>query len=139
MAVPGFSVTDLIQALGQVKIVYDAFFNEYTNSASQVRDLADHIEQFRKNLQDHKEIAEESGLEYTGYEAVQRTLESCYRFLDEYKEVLDKGRKKSVVATLNKGYKTARFAFEQSEITRLQAEISRHQSNILHYSMNHVL
>jgi hypothetical protein len=139
MAVPGFSVSDLIQALGQVKMVYDAFFNEYTNAASQVRDLADHIEQFRKNLQDHKEIVDEAGLEYSGYEAVQRTLESCYRFLEDYKEVLDKGRKKSVVGAINKGYKVARFAFEQDEINRLQAQISRHESNILHYSMNHVL
>jgi DNA helicase IV len=135
MAVPGFSVNDLIQALGQAKIVYDAFFNEYTSSAAQVRDLADDIEQFRRNLQKHKEIVEQGGLEYTGYPAVQRTLDACYRFLDDYKDVLDKRRKKSVVGA----FKTARFAFEQDEVKRLRDQIAGHKSDILHYSMNVVL
>ena len=135
MAVPGFSVSDLIQALGQVKIVYDAFFNEYTNSASQVRDLADDIEQFRKNLQKHKEIVEQGGLEYSGYEAVQQTLDSCYRFLDDYREVLDKRRNTSVVGA----FKTARFAFEQEEVSRLRGQIAGHKSDIIHYSLNVVL
>jgi membrane-bound lytic murein transglycosylase len=135
MAVPGFSVSDLIQALGQVKIVYDAFFNEYTNTAAQVRDLADDIEQFRKNLEEHKEITEQGGLEYTGYASVQRTLEACYRYLDDYKDVLDKRRKKSVVGA----YKTARFAFDQDEVNRLRGQIARHQADIQHYSMNIVL
>ena len=135
MAVPGFSVSDLIQALGQVKIVYDAFFNEYTNSAAQVKDLADDIEQFRKNLQKHKDIVSQGGLEYSGYDAIQRTLDSCYRFLDDYRQLLDKQRKKSVVGA----FKTARFAFEQEEVNRLRGQIAGHKSDILHYSMNVVL
>jgi hypothetical protein len=135
MAVPGFSVSDLIQALGQAKIVYDAFFNEYTNSAAQVRDLADDIEQFRNNLQKHRNIVEQSGLEYSGYAAVQRTLDSCYRFLDDYKDVLDRRRRKSVVGA----FKTARFAFEQEEVNRLRAQLAGHKGDILQYSMNVVL
>ena len=135
MALPGFSISDLIQALGQVKIVYDAFFNEYTNTAAQVRDLADDIDQFRRNLQKHEDIVERAGLEYTGYASVQRTLDSCRRFLDEYKDVLDKRKRKSVVGAL----KTARFAFDQDEVNRLRAQIAGHKTDILHYSMNIVL
>jgi hypothetical protein len=135
MAVPGFSVSELIQALGQAKNVYDAFFNEYKNSASQVKDLADDIEHFRNNLLQHKEIVEQGGIEYSGYEAVQRTLGACYRFLDDYKEVLDPRRRKSFVGAL----KTARYAFEQDEVNRLRSQIERHKSNIILHSMNVVL
>lgn len=135
MIPPGYSVSDLIQVLGQVKVVYDAFFNEYTNSASQLRDLADDIEQFRTNLKKHKEILEERGLQYGGYEAIHRTLEQCKKFLESYREVLDKQRRKSVAVA----YKTARFAFEQDEINRLRGQISRHESNIMQFSLNLVL
>jgi hypothetical protein len=47
MAVPGFSITELIQAAGHIKIIYDSFFNKYTNSAAQIRGLAEDIEQFK--------------------------------------------------------------------------------------------
>ena len=135
MAVPGFSVSDLIHALGQVKMVYDAFFNEYTSSASQLRDLADDIDQFRKNLKKHQEIIEEHGLEHSNYEAIQRTLDRCTKLLEEYKQVLDKRRRKSVAGAI----KTAKFAFEQDEINQLRGQISRHDNNILHFSVNIVL
>lgn len=135
MAVPGFSVNDLIQALGQAKRVYDAFFSEYANTAAQVRDLADDIEQFHKNLTKHQQIVEERGLEYSGYAGVKRTLDSCYRFLDDYKEVLDRRRRKSVVGA----FKTTRFIFEADEVIRLRSQISKHESNILHYSVNLIL
>jgi Fic family protein len=135
MALPGFSISDLIQALGQVKMVYDAFFNEYTSSASQLRDLADEIDQFRKKLKMQKEIIDKRGLECSGYEAVQRTLGRCTKFLEEYKEVLDKQKRMSVAGAI----KTAKFAFKQDEINQLRAEISRHENNILHFSVSLVL
>jgi hypothetical protein len=135
MALPGFSISDLIQALGQVKMIYDAFFNEYTSSASQLRDLADEIDQFRKKLKTQKEIIDNRGLECSGYEAVQRTLDRCTKFLEEYKQVLDKQKRMSVAGAI----KTAKFAFQQDEINQLRAEISRHENNILHFSISLVL
>jgi hypothetical protein len=135
MAVPGFSINDLIQALGQAKTLYDAFFSEYTSSAAQVRDLAEEIESFRRNLNKHREILEVHGLEYKGFEAVYRTLSSCRNFLDKYRAILDQQRRKSVAAT----FKTARFAFDTDEVTRLRDQIQRHDSNILHHSMNIIL
>lgn len=135
MAVPGFSVSDLIQALAKAKEVYDAFFNEYTNTAAQVRDLADDIDLFRMNLQKHKDNVERAGLEYSGYAAVSRTIDSCYRFLEEYKDVLDKKRRKSVVGA----FKTAKFTFEQDEVNRLRGQIAAHKTDMMHYSLNVVL
>lgn len=135
MAVPGFSVNDLIQALGQAKTVYDAFFNEYTNTASQLRDLADDIEQFRINLVEHEKITKAHGLEYSGYQSVQRTLKQCYSFLDKYKAVIDERSRKSVVGA----FKTAKFAFDTDGVEKLRAQIARHQNNIGHFTLNHVL
>jgi hypothetical protein len=131
--VPGFSVTELIQAVGHIKTVYDAFFSKYTNSETQVRDLADHIQQFQTNLQAHKEIIESRGLEYSGYVAIKRTLDECEDFLDKYKAVLEK--KISVV----KVWKTGRFQYEKDIVARLQKQIESHGINILHFNMNILL
>ncbi|TAQ85276.1 hypothetical protein B7494_g6409 [Chlorociboria aeruginascens] len=131
MAGLGFSITELIQALVQAKHVYDAFFDKYKNSASQVRELAEDIDQFRRNLEEHREIVEGRAT-YSGFESVQRTLDECYHFLDTYKTVLDKQRRQSVVNV----FKTAQYALDQNEVARLRSRISKHESNILHFSVN---
>jgi hypothetical protein len=134
MAGPGFSITELIQALGKVKDIYDAFCNEYTSSASQLRDLNNDIHQFHTNLEHHKKILVARGLGYSGYEAVQRTLEQCRKFLEPY-DVVKKGRKMSAMGAL----KTVQFVFEEKEINRLRDQISRHQNSLLQHSVNIVL
>ncbi|KIN05145.1 hypothetical protein OIDMADRAFT_177451 [Oidiodendron maius Zn] len=135
MAVPGFSVSDLIQALSHAKTVYDAFFNEYTSSASQLRDLRDDLEQFRHNLKEQKKILDAHGIEYPGVESVQRTVNAYNRFLERYKSVLDNQRRKSVVGT----FKTAKFVFDTDEVSSLRGQISRHQTNLQHFILNLVL
>lgn len=133
MAVPGLSVTDLIQAVGHAKTVYDGFFDKYSNSASQFRDLADHIEQFQTNLQTHKEIIESRGLEYSGYVAIKRTFDECEDFLNKYKAVLDKK------ASVEKIWRIGRFQYEQDTVARLQKKIESHGLNILHFNQNILL
>jgi hypothetical protein len=130
MAVPGFSVSDLIAALAQTKQVYDAFFDKHKNAASQIMQLAEDIGEFRVNLQKHKDIIERHGLEYSGYAAVRRTLEQCYEFLNKYQSVLDKK------FTPSRAYKTGRFAFVKDDVERLQGQIARHGDSILLHSMN---
>lgn len=133
MAAPGFSVNDLIVALQQTKRVYDAFFDKNKNTASQVLRLAEDIDEFRVNLQNHQGIIERHGLEYSGYRAVQRTLEECDEFLVKYESALND--RFSVVGAFRKG----RFPFVQEDVNRLRGQIARHGDNILHYSMNLVL
>jgi len=133
MAVPGFSVSDLIQAVGHVKTLYGAFFSKYTNSAVQVRNLANRIQQFQANLQAHKEIIERRGLEYSGYVAIKSTLDECEDFLDKYRAVLEK--KISVV----RAWRTGRFQYEQDIVARLQKDIDSHGLNILHFNINILL
>jgi hypothetical protein len=131
MSVPGFSVSDLIQALYHAKLVYDAFFDEYSNSASEVRDLAEEIDQFRKNLVQHQETFDARGVKVSGYEGMKRTLEGCQRFLVNYKELLDSKRKRSLVAS----FKTVKFAYDD-EIKRLRDQIQRHYFNIFFTQLN---
>ncbi len=134
MAGPGFSITELIQALGKVKDVYDAFCNEYTSSASQIRDLTNDIHQFHTNLENHKKILVTRGLGYPGYEAIHRTLDRCREFLEQY-DVVKKGRRMSAMGAL----KTVQFVFEEKEVNQLRSQISRHESSLLQYSVNIVL
>jgi hypothetical protein len=140
MAVPGFSISDLIQALSQAKTVYDAFFNEYTSSASQLRDLRDDFEQFQHNLVEQKKILDAQGIQYPGVESVHRTIMAYRRFLDRYRPVLDSqtsktSRRKSVVST----FMTAKFVFDTEEVANLRGQIARHQANLQHFILNIVL
>jgi len=133
MAAPGFSVSDLIDAAIQVKVVYDAFFNKYTNSASQVRELVDEIRRFGINLQKHRESFERVGLKYDGYDAIYRSLNQCYDFLDKYKSVL--ASKPSPTAI----WRTARFPYVKDDIQHLRDMIQRHKEDLIHISMIHML
>jgi hypothetical protein len=131
--VPGFSVSDLIAALSQAKGVYDAFFHKNKNAAAQVKHLAEEIEQFRVNLQNHKDTVERHGIEYSGIQAVTRTLHECYQFLDKYQSALDKP------FTAVGAFRTTRYAFVQDDVAVLRAQIKRHEDNIVLQSVNIVL
>lgn len=132
MAVPGFSVTELIQAAGHFKIVYDGFFSKHSNSASKIRDLADHIQEFQTNLQAHKEVIESRGLEYSnlGYGAIKRTLDECEDFLNKYSAVLDKK------ISAERFWRTGRLQYELDTVARLQNRIDSHKISILQFNSN---
>jgi hypothetical protein len=134
MALPGFSVSELIQALSQAKSIYDAFFNEYTNSSLQVRNLASEIGQFRQNLETHREILEKHRLTYSGYDDVKATLDSCNRFLTKYRVILE-DRRNSFHGVL----KTAKYVFDADEVKKLRNELAIHHQNIMSFSMNLIL
>jgi hypothetical protein len=134
MAVPGFSISDLIQALGQAKIVYDAFFHEYASSKAQLRSLRDDIAQFQLHLQKQQELMEDQDLEYSSVEAVNHTLEQCYHFLEKYKPVLDERRRASFVGA----FKAARFPFDD-EVADLRSQIGRHQTSLIHFNTLHIM
>jgi hypothetical protein len=128
--VPGVSVSELIAAAGHVKTVYDAFFNKYTSSAIQLRDLVDSIDLFEENIKDHKEILEKGRLGYSGYKAIDRTLAECRAFLNDYKVVTEKS------FSAGKLVKTVRFQYDQSTIDRLKKQIADHRGNILQFNVN---
>lgn len=73
MTVPGFSVSDLIVAVIQLKRVYDSFFDKYENAQSRVSELAEAIRLFQVNLIDLNYILERSGRYYPGQDAFRQT------------------------------------------------------------------
>lgn len=134
MAVPGFSVSDLIQALGQAKLVYDAFFNKYTNTASQLRSLRDDIEMFRERVTEHQKTVQAHGLDYSGYRAAASTVEACCDFLERYRAA-ETRRKRSFAGA----FQTAKYVFDADEVERLRAQIAAHRDNLMLFSLNYVL
>src|SRR5579871_5749056 len=112
MAVPGFSITELIQAARHVKTAYNAFFSEESKSPALLLELANDIKLFENNLEKHKTITE--GVDRPIYDAVKLTLDQCATFLNEYKILLE-GKK----VTPGAAWKTVRYAYDQDKVNRL--------------------
>ncbi|KAL9130767.1 MAG: hypothetical protein Q9217_001115 [Psora testacea] len=108
MAAPGFSVSELIRAAAELKRVYDAFFDEYGNSQSRVKELAETISIFQLNLSDHDLILKRSGRDYPGHIAFDRTLKECNTFIQRYGALLGKPSNRT-----EKGWKTFCWPFEE--------------------------
>jgi hypothetical protein len=132
MAVPGFSVSELIQAVGHVKTGYDAFFSKYANSPALVRNLNDEIKAFQKNLERYNNFAGEDNwtLAESDSKAIQRTLDECEDFLNKYKSLLDDG-----TVSLERAWRTVRFPYARDDVERLRRQISSHYTN-LHFDMH---
>jgi hypothetical protein len=133
MAVPGFSVNELIDAAIHCKTVYDAFFKKNANTASQVRDLIDEINTFAGYLNEHKEVFLRRGLKYERYAPIERTLEQCRDFLSKYQKVLEAKRTASGI------WRTARYPFVQPEVDRLRGMLQRHANALNQVSVIHLL
>jgi hypothetical protein len=133
MAAPGFSVSELIQAASKLVDVYKSFNDKYDNAQSRVRDLAGFIELFRANLIDLQWILSCSGKDYPGQDAFRRTLEECDEFIHRYRDLFDK--RPSLAKTL----KTASWAFEERNITRLIRQLTLHSQAIAGFEMNLLL
>lgn len=128
----GFSVSELIQAVGHVKTTYDAFFSKYANSSALVRSLNDEIMAFQKNLEIYNNLAREENctLAESDFKAIQRTLDECEDFLNKYRSLLDDG-----AVSLEKAWRTVRFPYARDDVERLRRQISSHYTN-LHFDMN---
>lgn len=133
MAAPGFSINDLIDASIQVKIIYDAFFNKNTNSASQVTELIYEIGRFAQNLQKNRETFERAGLVYEDYDAIYKTLDKCNVFLNKYKAVL------ATTQSTAKIWKTARFPYTKDYVADLKNAIQGHKTDLMHRCMLHIM
>lgn len=132
MALPGFSVSELIQAVGHVKTGYDAFFSKYASSSALVRNLNDEIRAFQKNLERYNSFVGEENwtLAESDSKAIQRTLDECEDFLNKYKSLLDDG-----TVGLERAWRTVRFPYARDDVERLRGQISSHYTN-LHFDMN---
>ncbi|KAK3659755.1 hypothetical protein LTR56_001119 [Elasticomyces elasticus] len=132
MAGPGYSVTDLIQAVSKVKAVYDAFFSEHHNAPRQLRELRDELQRLQDELLGLKQIEHETGKSYTGRDALQRTLNECEAFVKSHRGALVRSRgglKRSDTAL--GVLETGLFAFEQENFERLLDNLSRRRIELI--------
>ncbi|KAK5724655.1 hypothetical protein LTR15_004702 [Elasticomyces elasticus] len=132
MAGPGYSVTDLIQAVKKVKDIYDAFFDEYQNAPRKLGELQKELQRLQEELQGLKQIEQETGKSYTGRDALQSTLDECETFLESHKSALVRsraglGRSDTTLRVL----KTGLFAFEQENFERLLDNLSRRRIELI--------
>ncbi|KAK0270738.1 hypothetical protein LTR35_014020 [Friedmanniomyces endolithicus] len=133
MAVPpGYSVNDLILAIGKVKDVFDVFFDEYQNAPRQLRELRDELQRLQDELGGLKLIEVETGKSYTGRDALQTTLNECEAFVKSHKSALTRSR-----GGLRRGdtalgvLQTGLFAFEQQSYERLLDHLSRRRIELV--------
>ncbi|KAK5729959.1 hypothetical protein LTR17_011476 [Elasticomyces elasticus] len=132
MAGPGYSVTDLIQAVSKIKAVYDAFFSEHQNAPRQLRELRDELQRLQDELLGLKQIEHETGKSYTGRDALQRTLNEFEAFVKSHKSALVRSRgglKRSDTAL--GVLETGLFAFEQENFERLLDNLSRRRIELI--------
>lgn len=118
MAGPGFSISELIVAVKTFNDVRNSFTDRYTNSFTQIKKLANHIDSFSQLLERHEAILKSQGDSYPEQKSFADTLEECRAFIDGYKILLTESR--SNPATW---IRTAKFTFEKVNIARLQNEI----------------
>jgi hypothetical protein len=139
MANPDFSLNELIEVIEeavQVKVVYNAFFDEFTNTDPQVRELADEIHSFGLNLQ---ESFQQVGPVYRGneanyeYQAIVSTFNQCYAFFDKYRSDLE------LSTSPSETWRTARFPYTKDSIQYLRDRIQRHMTDLIHGSNANVL
>jgi hypothetical protein len=95
MAAPGFSVSELIQAIAKCKNIYDAFTDEYESAPARIKELVDTCKYLRDILEDFVAIL---GDAYPQENHFLRRLEECDAFIQRYRS-LKQGYLASVAET----------------------------------------
>ncbi|OBT88392.1 hypothetical protein VE02_02296 [Pseudogymnoascus sp. 03VT05] len=133
MAAPGFSINDLIGAAIQIKTVYDAFFDKYSNSATQFQDLIQEIVSFAEIVEMNREVFARAGLRYRKYEAIYETLCRCNDFLEKNKPILSKTKNMETI------WRIAKFPYSQDYVQKLKESIRAHKADLTAQSVLHIL
>ena len=127
------SISELIETISQIKTIYDSFFSKDINSTSQIKHLVDDINTFKDNLERYKAATAKHNLTYSGYDSIQRTLDDCRRFLDDYKAVLNPKLSAAKI------FRTAQFAYDHDRVNRLRKQITSHKDNLSTFLVNFLL
>jgi hypothetical protein len=132
MASPGFSLTELIQAIAQCKTIYDTFTDEYENAPARIRELVDTVNYLRSALADLKSILEYHHDVYPQQQSFAHKLDECQRFIKDYR-ALSEGylisvRETSFTDRLRRAWETAwqttQYAFDDKRARDLKDALS---------------
>jgi hypothetical protein len=86
-ATPGFSVSELIQAIGACKSLYTAFVDEYESAPAKIKELVDTCKYLQNVLEDVKSLLEYYGDVYPNESSFQRKLDECDDFINKYRSL----------------------------------------------------
>jgi hypothetical protein len=84
MTAPGFSVTELFQAIKKCKDIWDAFTDEFGNAPARVQELVTTCKYLYDVLLDIKSVISDSYSQEAGF---LRTLQETDRFIVKYKHL----------------------------------------------------
>lgn len=129
MASPGFSLTELIQAIAKCKSIYDAFTDEYESAPAKIRDLVDTCKYLRDILKDFQSTV---GDGYSQEHSFGRKLDECNVFINKYKslkqEYLVSAGETTITARLRtnweRAWQTGKYAFDGERARDLKDALS---------------
>jgi len=129
MSGPGFSVTELFQAIAKCKDIYNSFKDEYECAPSKIKELVDTCKYLRDLLEDFQSILGDSYQQGISFE---RTLDECEAFIEKYKS-LKEDYLTSINATTitsrarnawDRAWQTGQFAFAGDRARYLKDALS---------------
>ena len=119
MSVPGFSVTELLQALKQAKKIVDCFADEFESASSRVTELKDTLDFSFDILYQVQTIVRSYGVQFPGAQTFGKRLQETERFIGRYLDVLPNSRERNETRyRLKHGIKatwqTIQFSFDET-------------------------
>ncbi|MCJ1477787.1 hypothetical protein MMC13_006460 [Lambiella insularis] len=128
MAGPGFSVTELLQAINKGKDIYNAFRDEYENAPARICELIDTLNYLTAVLQDVQSLLDQYGDVYPQEANFGRKLDEVEAFIGKYKTLKraygETAAKKSfavkVRGTWLQAWQTAHYALDDQRARDLK-------------------
>jgi hypothetical protein len=131
MSLPGFSITEILQAISKCKTLYDTFTDEYESAPARIRDLVDTCKYLHDILDFYCKILDSYGLSYAQASSFTRKLDECSAFIKRYKalkqDYLRSIGQSTITTRLRHGWEqtwqTAKYAFDNNRASSLQAAL----------------
>jgi hypothetical protein len=132
MANPGFSLTELVQAIAKCKDIYDTFTDEYENAPARIRELVDTVNYLRSVLADLKSLLEYHHDVYLQQQSFARKLDECQRFIKDYGALAEgylisigeRSFTDRVRRTWERAWQTTQYAFDDDRARDLKDSLS---------------
>lgn len=116
MAVPGFSVTELLQATNKAKQIYDAFRDEYDRAPARIKEVVDTCNYLHRVLQDCQSLLHVYGEVCPQVDNSSRKLDECDAFIQKYRSLKPGTQHSNAVHTSSNNtcnvWQTTRLAFD---------------------------
>jgi hypothetical protein len=135
MAVPGYSIPELLQAIKKIKDIYDAFWHPYKKYSRRLEDFRDELDQLYEALDVNASIYEWTGKQYPGLRPFYNTLQRCKVSLEKQQNVLAPiGVRGSFTGTAQQ----VLSAFD-NDLANLQTQLDHRRLEFMDFKLNLLL